>query len=143
MYGFAFLATDLHRILNRVLNFLNFLNFFEFFFNRKRNKLNFTFFFVITGIWKFLSRTASLSETNVVAELKRYFDQTRTVLGEKLFMELFFQVDKEDSYQDDLNELNRVSFLDDLHKAKELLGRIGCCFCINVDTVILDLAVYP
>lgn len=90
---------------------------------------------VLTGIWKFLSRTASLSETNVIAELKRYFDQTRTVLGEKLFMELFFQVDKEDSYQDDLNELNRVSFLDDLHKAKELLSMYRYCIIYNVSGI--------
>ena len=83
-------------------------------------------FILFSGIWKFLSRTASLSETNVVAELKHYFDQTRTVLGEKLFIELFFQFEKEDSYQDDLNELNRVSLLDDLHKAKELLSMYYC-----------------
>lgn len=84
----------------------------------------------MAGIWKFISRTASLSETNVIAELKRYFDQTRTVLGEKLFMELFFQVEKEDSYQDDLNELNRVSFLDDLHKAKDLLSMYHYYICL-------------
>lgn len=56
-------------------------------------------------------------------------------IGEKMFLEVYFQYEEntKEDYLDDLNELNRVSLLDDLHKAKELLG--------NYDIFFMDMKV--
>jgi len=76
--------------------------------------------------WKFFS-SATLSDDAVIGDLKRYFNETRCTLGEKLFLELFFQIDNEESYLDNLSELNRDSFLEELHSTKEILSKMLKC----------------
>ena len=72
-------------------------------------------------MWKYLSPSYDLYSDQTLSSLKRYFNEARAALGERLFLDLFFQVENDD-YLADLSELNRNSFLDELHNAKDLLG---------------------
>lgn len=77
----------------------------------------------ILGIWSFISSVhvpESFEENMVV-----YFNKARLALGEQLFLENFFQQETvtEEEYLENLSDLHRKAFADNVRDAELFLGR--------------------
>ena len=73
------------------------------------------------GIWGYLS--SSIVPENLEQNVSYYLSRVQQALGEKMFLEIYFETLTDDEYLENLDELNRASLLEDLHSAKELLGK--------------------
>ena len=81
-----------------------------------------TKYFLFLGVWGYLS--SSIVPENFVQNVIDYMNRVRHVLGEKMFVEMYFDTLSDEEYLENLDELNRGALLDDVHSAKELLGII-------------------
>lgn len=52
--------------------------------------------------------------------------KVREKLGEKMFLEVFFDTLSEEEYLENMNELNRNSMLIEVHAARDLLSKSIC-----------------
>ena len=72
-------------------------------------------------MWGFLS--GPVVSQSIEEDLKEYFMKVREKLGEKMFLEVFFDTLSEEEYLENMNELNRNSMLIEVHAARDLLSK--------------------
>lgn len=75
-------------------------------------------------MWGFLS--GPVVSQSIEEDLKEYFMKVREKLGEKMFLEVFFDTLSEEEYLENMNELNRNSMLIEVHAARDLLSKSIC-----------------
>lgn len=75
-------------------------------------------------MWGFLS--GPVVSQSIEEDLKEYFTKVKEKLGEKMFLEVFFDTLSEEEYLENMNELNRNSMLIEVHAARELLSKSIC-----------------
>ena len=93
-------------------------------------KNNFFYKNSILGIWGYLS--SSVVPDNFEENLVSYLEAIESVLGERLFLEMYIQkISSDEEYLENLNDLNRIALLDDVHNAKELLGMYSSISIVN------------
>ena len=74
-----------------------------------------------------------------VEDMICYFSEVRHLLGEKIFLENFFEKDTvtEEEYLENLGDLHRKAFADSVREADTFLGNYAsiytCCTCDNHD----------
>ncbi|XP_057300330.1 junction-mediating and -regulatory protein-like isoform X2 [Hydractinia symbiolongicarpus] len=74
------------------------------------------------GFWGYL--LSSVVPENFESNLTEYLKNIKSKLGEKYFLEQYFEVPSDEDHLEDLNELNRAALLEELHSAKELLDEV-------------------
>lgn len=75
-------------------------------------------------MWGFLS--GPVVSQSIEEDLKEYFTKVKEKLGEKMFLEVFFDTLSEEEYLENMNELNRNSMLIEVHAVRELLSKSIC-----------------
>lgn len=74
------------------------------------------------GFWGYL--LSSVVPENFESNLTEYLKNIKSILGDKYFLEQYFEVPSDEDHLEDLNELNRAALLEELHSAKELLDEV-------------------
>ena len=75
-------------------------------------------------MWGFLS--GPVVSQSIEEDLKEYFMKVREKLGEKMFLEVFFDTLSEEEYLENMNKLNRNSMLIEVHAARDLISKSIC-----------------
>ena len=91
---------------------------------------------MLTGIWSFVSSVQV--PDNFEEKMISYFDEVKCALGEKIFLENFFQQETvtEEEYLENLGDLHRKAFAESVKDADLLLGNY---IHVNVATIVTNI----